>query len=150
MVSLGNDALSSSNTPVVTTNTGALADQVVTKVAAGNVFACAIASGKAYCWGQQSNGKLGNGTSTGTSQVPVAVTSSGVLSGKTLVDISAGGNFACALDTDGKAYCWGGGNTNAGQLGNGANAQATTPVAVTMPSGRHSLPSRLASLMRVR
>lgn len=133
---LGNDALSSSNTPVVTTNTGALADQVVTKVAAGNVFACAIASGKAYCWGQQSNGKLGNGTSTGTSQVPVAVTSSGVLSGKTLVDISAGGNFACALDTDGKAYCWGGGNTNAGQLGNGANAQATTPVAVTMPSGK--------------
>jgi alpha-tubulin suppressor-like RCC1 family protein len=120
----------------VTTNTGVLENKVVTRVSAGNVFACAIASGKAYCWGQQSNGKLGNGTSTGTASAPVEVTASGVLSGKTLTDISTGGNFACALDTAGAAYCWGGGNSNSGQLGNGDTTQATTPVSVTMPIGK--------------
>ena len=68
---------------------------------------CAIASDdKAYCWGYNSEGNLGN-NSTANSKVPVAVNTSGVLAGKTIKQISAGGTHTCAIASDDKAYCWG-------------------------------------------
>ncbi len=130
-----NNTAATNSAPVVTDATGVLAGKVVTAVSGGNNFACAIASGAAYCWGQRSAGRLGDGGLTnGQSNVPVAVSTSGVLSGKTLTALSAGGGQACVLDTAGLAYCWGGGGS--GQLGNGASSNAGSPVAVTMPSGK--------------
>lgn len=131
---IGNNSTTDTNTPVVTTNDGVLTDQVVTAVSGGNFFTCAVASAKAYCWGSQSNGRVGNGVSSGNVTTPVAVTDTGVLAGKTITSISAGGNFACALDSAGLAYCWGGGTS--GQLGNNGSSNSTVPVAVTMPSGK--------------
>lgn len=47
------------------------------------------------------------------------MTTSGVLSGKALTQISAdeNGMYTCALDSAGAAYCWGA--ASFGQLGNG-------------------------------
>jgi hypothetical protein len=49
-----------------------------TLIAAGNAHACMIQAGRAYCWGSNSNGQLGNGSSI-SSSVPVAVTTSGAV-----------------------------------------------------------------------
>jgi alpha-tubulin suppressor-like RCC1 family protein len=60
-----------------------------------------------------------------------------VLAGKTLVQITAGYEFTCALDSAGAAYCWG--NNQYGQLGNAATLNSNVPVAVdaaALPAGQ--------------
>jgi alpha-tubulin suppressor-like RCC1 family protein len=96
-------------------------------IAAGTETACAIESGKAYCWGFSEFGELGDG-STANSSVPVAVDASGVLAGKTLIQISTNGFDTCALDSTGAAYCWGLGGLYG--LGDGSTANSSVPVAV--------------------
>jgi alpha-tubulin suppressor-like RCC1 family protein len=96
-------------------------------VTAGTVHSCAIENGRAYCWGDNSDGELGD-RSTVNSSVPVAVYTRGVLAGKTLTQITASGGHVCALDSAGAAFCWGA--NNVGQLGNGATTGSAAPVAV--------------------
>src|SRR6202042_2140696 len=62
--------------------------QRVSAISAGGDQTCAVESGKAYCWGLNAQGQLGNGT-TSSSGVPVAVDSAGVLTGKTITQIDA-------------------------------------------------------------
>lgn len=100
--------------------------KAVGDVSTGSTHACATAEGGAYCWGLNTYGKLGNGTTT-NSNSPVAVTSSGVLAGKTVTAISAGPYHTCAV-ASGKAYCWG--LNNRGQLGNLSTTNSSVPVAV--------------------
>jgi len=95
---------------------------------AGSNFSCALVlGGGAYCWGFGYAGQLGNGEG-GMFGIPVSVA---VPAGVEFVAISAGGGFACALSRTGDAYCWGYGNE--GQMGNGTNSGAATPVQVTAP-----------------
>jgi prepilin-type N-terminal cleavage/methylation domain-containing protein len=96
----------------------------VTQVAAGGGYGCAVASGAAKCWGKNTNGQLGDGT-TANRTTPVQIT--GLTSGVTAV--TAGESHACALLTTGAVKCWGK-NTN-GQLGDGTLTQSTTPVQVS-------------------
>jgi alpha-tubulin suppressor-like RCC1 family protein len=99
--------------------------------AGGQESSCAIYSGKAYCWGDDSDGELGNGITTTTAQLtPVAVYTGGVLSGVTLTQITMGYYHVCALASTGAAYCWGRGYE--GELGNGTSGLSNVPVAVTM------------------
>ena len=70
--------------------TGVLAGKTVTAITAGGYHTCAVADGKAYCWGYNGNGQLGNNSTTDSS-VPVAVNTAGVLAGKTVTAITAGG-----------------------------------------------------------
>ncbi len=99
----------------------------MTAISAGYQETCAIADGKAYCWGSDTN-TLGDGV-TPNSSVPIAVSTSGVLGGKTVTNIATGQWHVCAV-ADGKAYCWGS-NSGSGALGNGSWADnATVPVGV--------------------
>ena len=99
-----------------------------TTMSTGYSHACEIVSGKAYCWGDNTYGELGNNSTT-QSTVPVPVSTGGVLSGVTLTQISAGYQFTCALSSAGAVYCWGIGDY--GQLGNSSTTESNVPVAVT-------------------
>ncbi len=95
-----------------------------TAVAVGEDQACALLStGTAKCWGQNSYGELGNGTTT-HSLVPVSVKG---LTGATA--IAAGDQQTCALLSTGTVKCWG--DNTYGQLGNGTATSSPVPVAVT-------------------
>ncbi len=85
-----------------------------------------------FCWGDNSNGELGDKTTTDRT-VPVKVKG---LSGAVAVTI--GGRHACALIRNGGAECWGA-NGN-GQLGNGTTSESHSPVPVT------GLPANLAQI----
>lgn len=128
---LGNNSTTQSTTPVPVVNT--LMNGIVTMVAVGDAFSCAIASGDAYCWGRSTTGQLGTSDAS-TTYVPAAVATS-VMTG-TVESIGAGYQHACAI-SGGNVYCWGGFNTY-GLLGNGTTTTSITPVAVTtgtMPAG---------------
>ncbi|MBF1024810.1 MAG: hypothetical protein HXK98_02875, partial [Candidatus Nanogingivalaceae bacterium] len=128
---LGNGSTTQSNVPVAVSTTGALAGKTIKRIAAGIWHTCAIASDdKVYCWGDNGNGQLGNGSTT-QSNVPVAVSTTGALAGKTIKRIATGSDHACAVTTDNQVYCWGR-NSN-GELGNGSTADSNVPVAVSMP-----------------
>ena len=60
-------------------------------------------AGEAWCWGENSLGQLGDGTSAPRAN-PVKVTGDLRFS-----QIAAGGGFTCAVALTGLAYCWGAG-----------------------------------------
>lgn len=125
---LGNNGTSQRLDPVAVIATGVLSGKTVTSISAGSEHTCAIANGQAFCWGNGSDGKLGNGGTT-NSLVPVTVTqASGVLLGKTVTGVSTSYNHTCVV-ADGQAYCWG--NNFFGQLGNGNTSNSSDPVPVT-------------------
>ncbi|MFM1751820.1 MAG: hypothetical protein RL119_782 [Actinomycetota bacterium] len=99
-------------------------EQNLTPIAAGEEHTCAIVNGGAKCWGSNSHGRLGNGTTT-NSLVPVDVSGLGLGSGVTA--IAAGVDHTCAI-VSGAAKCWG--RNYAGQLGNGTTATSSLPVQV--------------------
>lgn len=144
-----------------------MAGKRVVKVSVGTTHTCAIAQDgaddttrRAYCWGKNDSGQLGD-TTTNSSMIPIAVytgtgktrtctgrdffgnctswdmprdatasslrNTDGTL--KTVIDISAGSNFTCALTSDGLVSCWGD-NTN-GQLGNTSRTDSAVPVGVS-------------------
>lgn len=127
---LGNNSGTDSNVPVAVSTAGVLSGKTVLSIAGGNSHTCAIASdNQAYCWGDNANGKLGNGNTGTDSDIPVAVSTSGVLTGKNTLSITAGNSHTCAIASDNQAYCWG--YNYDGQLGNANNTSSNVPVAVS-------------------
>lgn len=85
------------------------------EVVSGLNHRCGLTTdGKAYCWGNSTNGALGIGSSSGIMQIPTAVELNGV-SNAQLIKLSAGESFTCGLTASGTVYCWG--LNNNGQLG---------------------------------
>ncbi|MCB0977641.1 MAG: hypothetical protein KDB02_09300 [Acidimicrobiales bacterium] len=104
------------NSPV---QVSGLSDAV--SVAVGHQHACAILQdGTVRCWGDDSEGELGDGPTDSTAAGPVAVTDLGAVT-----SISAGYRHTCAT-TDGTVRCWGG-NAN-GRLGDGTTIPSNVPV----------------------
>jgi len=126
---LGIDGVTRSNVPVAVSTAGVLARKTVVAVAAGSNHSLALcADGTLAAWGSNSSGQLGNDGTT-QSNVPVAVSTTGVLAGKTVVAISAGVSHSLALCADGTLVTWGAGNL--GQLGNNSTLQSNVPVLVS-------------------
>ncbi len=92
-------------------------------IACGSLHSCAIVTdGTVRCWGGNTLGQIGDGTTT-MRPTPVAVPGlTGVRA------LAAGANFTCAALSDGTARCWG--ESAAGQLGVTSSTPITTPSAV--------------------
>jgi hypothetical protein len=115
--------------PTAVNVAAALAGVTLVEISATEFDTCALSStGLAYCWGyDDSDDRLGYGGTT-TQYNPTAVSTAGVLLGRTVAQIDAGDQDGCALDSTGTAYCWG---TNAnGQIGNDSTTHALTAVLV--------------------
>lgn len=100
-------------------------------VSAGGVFTCGVTTGnKAFCWGGNDSGQLGN-TSVTTcplpnvdvpcSPIPVAVEG-----GLNFTSLEAGSAHTCGITTGNQAFCWG---SNL----NGAVGSTATPATCVIP-----------------
>ena len=101
----------------------------VVSISAGDSYTCALTSGgDAKCWGSNTYGRLGDGTTIAHSTPADVVGLTGSVS-----KVIAGQMSACALITDGGAKCWGANSW--GQLGDGTTISSSTPVDVIGLSG---------------
>ncbi len=92
-------------------------------LAAGDTHACGLTSaGAAWCWGQNTHGQLGDGTTTDRA-APVAVHGGHVFS-----QITASWGFTCGVTTAGPMYCWGYGSS--GNMGDDRRDESAAPVDV--------------------
>jgi alpha-tubulin suppressor-like RCC1 family protein len=97
---------------------------VFAELAASVVRTCGLASaGAAYCWGVNTAGQLGDGTTVSQRLVPTAVTGN-----LTFTSIVAGGSQGCGLVAGGAAYCWGA--NSYGELGDGTTTTRVAPTPV--------------------
>jgi alpha-tubulin suppressor-like RCC1 family protein len=104
-------------------------------ISIGTHHVCGVSTGDiAYCWGLASFGQLGNrdaatspcpGLSVGTQPGACVASPVHVAGGHYFTTIAAGGDHTCALDREGRAYCWGGNWW--GQLGIGRRSSGTAP-----------------------
>ena len=116
----GNGAGSSANVLVPTDVSGVT---FMTTLLTGTSSVCArTVAGDGKCWGTNTSGQFGNGTTTSsvspvTANLPVGY-----------VAQASGADFACGLSFDGGTRCWG--DNASGQLGNGTTTSASSPVAI--------------------
>ena len=69
-------------------------------VSVGMFHACGVSTDqRAYCWGEDFEGQLGDSTDNGSGGL--------VSGGLRFVSVSAGGRHTCGVTTSGAAYCWG-------------------------------------------
>src|SRR2546427_9271570 len=101
-----------------------------TAVTAGDAHTCGVtAAGAAYCWGYNSSGQLGDGTTTDRLTLVLVKAPAGV----SFDSVTAGRLHTCGVTAAGTAYCWGG--NGFGQLGDGTATNRLTPVLVAAPAG---------------
>ena len=94
----------------------------VTAISTGGDHACAVMNSGAFCWGNNSDGRLGAGYPIlGGGPFPVEGLSAGVST------ISAGYSHSCAV-VDGGAWCWG-----SNQLGNLGNSSVPVGMIAFVP-----------------
>lgn len=89
-------------------------------ITVGGSHSCGVTlDGAAYCWGLNTWGQLGDGTTT-TRVVPTPVQG-----GHSFVQLSAGYRHTCGLTAAGEVWCWG--NDFRGELGDGGGPDASAP-----------------------
>jgi alpha-tubulin suppressor-like RCC1 family protein len=127
---LGNGTTTPAYSPVALDNSTLPSNAVLKDLVLGDSHACAMTdAGLTYCWGNDTDGQLGDGGTSADKSSPSAVDTSNVSLPERFVDLSAGQNTFCGLTNRGKLYCWG--IDDDYELGNGVPAaDSSIPVAV--------------------
>ncbi len=99
-----------------------VADKDWTEFVTGQTSCGLKASGSLFCWGRNSEGQLGDGTTT-RSAIPKLVKP-----GTTFVRVRTGLAHVCAIATSGQLFCWG--RNHATQVKAGENGRHTAPLLV--------------------
>jgi alpha-tubulin suppressor-like RCC1 family protein len=93
-------------------------------LSAGDRFTCGVTlDDKAYCWGRNFEGQLGNPSAPAVQPSPVEVSG-----GRRFRQIRTGLAHACALTPADVAFCWG--SNPSGQLGDGTTTARPLPTRV--------------------
>ena len=117
---LGDGTITDRLTPTQTASLGI--GRTAVAISSGTYHTCAILDdGSVSCWGGNSFGQLGDGTTTDRN---TSAQTSSLGTGRTAVAISSGSIHTCAILDDGSVSCWGKGS---GQLGDGTSNPSTTP-----------------------
>jgi alpha-tubulin suppressor-like RCC1 family protein len=98
----------------------------VTSLAAGDSHNCAVVGGGVRCWGDNSFGQLGTGS---TSTTPVTTPAAAISGLSGVADAAAGYTFSCARLTNKTVKCWG--DNQYGELGDGSGAEKLAPTTVS-------------------
>jgi alpha-tubulin suppressor-like RCC1 family protein len=117
---LGTAAAGMMQSPVPVTIAGIAG---ATAVSSGWSPCALLGDGTVACWGSNSHGELGAGSSAQSSAVPLKV--AGITNATA---ISVGVEYACARLADATATCWG--SNMEGTLGDGTNNDSPVPVPV--------------------
>ncbi len=97
----------------------------------GALFSCGLATdNRAYCWGDNTYGQLGDNTTTARTSPTLVLNGAGPGTYKYL---SVGTFHVCGIGTNDRAYCWG--NNTQGELGDNTVSQRNTPVLVLNGAG---------------
>ena len=108
---------------------------------AGHDMVCAIdAGGTGWCWGENLDGQLGDGTTTARPRAaPILVAPAGAPFANIAAISSNDENTACLRTTTNEIWCWG--NNDSGSVGDGTIVQKINPVqvalGVSVAVGRH-------------
>ena len=106
----------------------------IATISAGADYNCAIKyDSNVWCWGKNTHGQVGDGTTAGYSNPTMVDFPSGV----SAKSISAGGDHTCIISQDDDLYCWGL-NSN-GQLGLGNTTSSSYPIKVQISGSRSVL-----------
>ena len=100
-------------------------DLAVVDSGTGSTACSVMSDGTVTCWGDNSNGQLGNALLAPGSQALLPIPVTGITDA---VGVSIGVDHACATLGSGAVRCWG--NNRNGQLGNGTTNDSTVPLPV--------------------
>lgn len=130
---LGNGNGSAQVSPTSLSSSGGFDIETWLQVSAGFSHTCAIrqSDSRLFCWGDGSNGKLGNGI-TGQQLSPVSLTTAESWNTTAWRKVVASDLHTCAIRAkDSVLFCWGSGNN--GRLGNGATTGSLVPAPLAEP-----------------
>lgn len=135
---LGDGTTTNRTLPVAVLRGALPSERGIMAVAAGSGHTCVIdMTYRAYCWGLNNGGQLGNNSQVSHSTSPVAVAQGALPSNQLLRKFAAGNGHTCAIASDDRAYCWG--SNNRYGLGNGSAYHSHVPSALVQgqqPSDR--------------
>jgi len=147
---LGDGTTNNSATPVVVSNPAGSASLTgVASIAAGYGTTCAsmVADGAVYCWGDQTDGRLGNGQSAfGRVSRPDEVEVSAGVQLTGIRELSAGMSASCGISSTANLWCWGSAGWAAGD---GTNARSLRAKQVPSLSNVRSVSAGLGHVCAV-
>ena len=118
---LGDGTTTNRDTPTQTASLGA--GRTAVAISAGTIHTCATLDDRSIaCWGSNSHGQLGDGTTTNRD---TPTNTLGIGKGWTPAVLSGGHSHTCAILDDGSIACWG--SNHYGQLGDGTTTNLNIP-----------------------